>query len=97
MARRHSGIRCSRFAFVREAGMVQTPWFRSISVHAAPRASPERVAVSTRNSKASFTTGRAFDARTSCRSWRPQTPSSRRACKAYRGGPAWIAPTGTVR
>ena len=38
MARRHSGIRCSRFAFVREAGMVQTPWFRSISVHAAPRA-----------------------------------------------------------
>ena len=63
-ARRHSGTRCSRIAFVRGAGMVHTPSFRSISVQTAPRTSPVRVALSTRNSNASFTTGRAFDART---------------------------------
>ena len=63
-ARRLSGTRCSRFPFVRRAGMVHTPSSRSISVHAALRTSPERVAVSTSNSKASFTTGRVFDPRT---------------------------------
>ena len=35
--------------------MVHTPAARSTSAHSAPRTSPERVAVSTRNSKASFT------------------------------------------
>ena len=44
--------------------MVHTPSSRSTSVHTAPRTSPERVAVSTRNSNASFTTVLAFDART---------------------------------
>ena len=60
-ARRLSGTRCWRFTFVRGAGMVHTPSSRSISVHTALRTSPERVAVSTRNSKASFTTGPEFD------------------------------------
>ena len=52
-----------RFPFVRPSGIVHTLSFRSVSVHAALRTSPERVVVSTRNSNAGFTTGRAFDAR----------------------------------
>ena len=49
---------------MRGAGMVHRPAAPSISVQAALRTSPERVAVSTRNSKASFTIGRALDAPT---------------------------------
>ena len=44
--------------------MVQTPWSRFISVQTVPQTSPERVAVRTRNSKASLTAGFALDART---------------------------------
>jgi hypothetical protein len=40
-----SGTRCSRPAFIRLAGMVQTPASRSISLHCAPRTSPDRAAV----------------------------------------------------
>ena len=52
---------------MRLAGMVHTRAFVSISSHVAPRTSPERTAVSTRNSKASLTAadageGEAFQA-----------------------------------
>ena len=63
-ARRHSGTQCSRFPFVRGAGMLQTPSSRSISVQTVPLTSPERATGGTRNSKASFTAGFALDART---------------------------------
>ena len=56
---RHSGTRCSRFAFMRVAGTVQTPSLRSISDH-----SPQRAAVSTRNSKANRATGMSSVVRT---------------------------------
>ena len=42
MARRHSGTRCSRFAFIRAAGTVHTWSVVSISAHRAPRTSPHR-------------------------------------------------------
>ena len=42
-------------------GAAHTRFARSISVHAAPRTSPDRAAVSTRNSSASLTTGLAVD------------------------------------
>ena len=41
-ARPESGTRCSRFAFMRAAGMAQTPASRSISSHVARRTSPDR-------------------------------------------------------
>ncbi len=63
-ARRHSGTRCSRLAFMRDAGIAHTPAAASTSRHSAPRTSPERPAVSTRNSNASFTTARAPEPRT---------------------------------
>ena len=44
--------RCSRFPFIREAGMVHTS--PSISLHVAPRTSAVRAAVRTRNRNASF-------------------------------------------
>ena len=49
---------------MRVDGMAHTPAVRSISAHSAPRTSPERAAVNTRNSNASFTAGIACDART---------------------------------
>ena len=49
---------------MRVAGMVHTRPDVSISAHSAPRTSPHRAAVSTRNSKASLTTGAAPDSRT---------------------------------
>ena len=64
-ARRHSGTRCSRFAFIRAAEIVDTRPAVSISSHVASRTSPDRAAVSTRNSNASLTAGCAdLDART---------------------------------
>jgi hypothetical protein len=48
-----NGTRCSRPAFMRSAGIVQTFEIKSISDHLAPSASPERAAVRIRNSKAS--------------------------------------------
>ena len=48
-----SGTLCSRLDFMRAAGTVHVRASRSISSHRAPRTSPERAAVSTRNSKAS--------------------------------------------
>ena len=51
-ARSLSGTRCSRPAFIRRAGMVQTRASRSISLQRAPRTSPERVAVRMANSSA---------------------------------------------
>ncbi len=62
--RRDSGTRCSRFALVRMPGTVHTWSAVSISSYRAPRTSPDRAAVSTRNSNASLTAGNAFDART---------------------------------
>ena len=53
-ARFESGTRCSRFAFMRSAGTVHVAPARSISSQVALRTSPERAAVSTRNSSASF-------------------------------------------
>ena len=49
---------------MRVAGIVHTPAATSSSRHSAPRTSPERPVVSTRNSNASLTTGRARDPRT---------------------------------
>ena len=64
-ARPHSGTRCSRFAFIRAAEIVQTRPAMSISSHVASRTSPDRAAVSTRNSNASLIAGAAAaDART---------------------------------
>lgn len=51
MAADDSGTRCSFFAFIRSAGIDQMPRFKSISLHRAPRASPERAAVKIANSK----------------------------------------------
>ena len=45
------------FAFIRVAEMVHTWALVSISSHVASRTSPDRAAVSTRNSNASLTTG----------------------------------------
>ena len=45
------GTRCSIFAFIRLAGMVQIDLIKSISDHVAPRASPERTAVNITNRK----------------------------------------------
>ena len=56
-ARRQSGTRCSRFAFIRRAGTVHTRPATSISSHVASLTSAERAAVSTRNSNASLTAG----------------------------------------
>ena len=53
-ARGESGTRCSLPAFMRSAGIVHTAPSRSICSHRALRTSPERAAVSTRNSNASI-------------------------------------------
>ena len=53
-ARFDSGTRCSRFAFMRSASTVHVAPSRSISSQLALRTSPERDAVSIRNSSASF-------------------------------------------
>ena len=66
-ARADNGTRCSRPAFVRKAGTVQVAASGSISSHRAPRTSPERHAVNTRNSNASFVAGHVSDARTLAR------------------------------
>ena len=58
-ARRVRETRYSRFVFVRRAGMVRTPWYRSVSVHEVPRTSPPRAAVRTRSSNAKW----RFDSR----------------------------------
>ena len=63
-ARVDSGTRCSRFVFIRPAGMRHSRASRSISFHSAPRTSPLRHAVSTRNSNASAVAGSAPDPRT---------------------------------
>ena len=47
-----SGTRCSAFAFIRLAGIVQTAALKSISRQAAPIVSPVRAAVSMVNSRA---------------------------------------------
>ena len=62
-ARPHSGTRWSRFIFIRVAGMVHTWSAVSISSHAASRTSPDRAAVSTKNSNASVTAGGACTVR----------------------------------
>ena len=49
-ARPDRGNLCSFRAFMRSVGTVQTVVFRSISSHVARRTSPDRAAVSTRNS-----------------------------------------------
>ena len=56
-ARRLSGTRCSRFAFIRVAGTVHTAPAVSISSHVSSRTSPDRTAVSTGNPNASLTAG----------------------------------------
>ena len=64
-ARRHSGTRCSRFAFMRMAEIVHTEPVTSISSHVASHTSPDRAAVNTRNSTASLIASAAdSDART---------------------------------
>ena len=63
-ARHDSGTRCSRRPFIRFAGIVHSPPSMSISSHRVPRTSPDRQAVSTRNSVPSFTESRASDCRT---------------------------------
>ena len=59
-ARPHSGTRCSRFAFIRSP--TRRP--AAISAHRAPRTSPDRADVSTRNSNASLTAVVAPEAHT---------------------------------
>ena len=63
-ARPLSGTRCSRSAFMRAPGIVQTAVSGSISFQVAKRTSPERAAVSTRNSNASIAPGHAGALRT---------------------------------
>ena len=53
-ARPLNGTRCASRAFMRLAGMVQVAVSRSTSCHCAPRTSPDRHAVRTKNSKASL-------------------------------------------
>ena len=48
-----NGTRCARCTFIRSSGIAHTSVSRSISSHVAPRTSPERQAVSIRNSNAS--------------------------------------------
>ena len=52
---------------MRAAGMVQTPASRSISSHVARRTSPDRAAVTTRNSNARLVVTAAWEARTVAR------------------------------
>ena len=79
-ARPHSRTRCSRFAFMRGAGMVHTRSSMSISSHRAPRTSPERAVVSTRNSNTSLTIGRADEARTAATAAATFSCGSARMC-----------------
>ena len=60
-AQRHT---CSRFAFMRSAGTVQSAVARSTSSHVASRTSPDHAAINTWNSRASFVPIHARDART---------------------------------
>ena len=61
---RTSGTRCSRFIFMRMAGMVHTRPAVSTSVHSASRTSPHRAADSTRNSNARLAPGSLDEDRT---------------------------------
>ena len=63
-ARSVNGTRCSRPAFIRDPGIVHMRASASISSIVAPRTSPERAAVRTRNSKASLVAMNAPEART---------------------------------
>ena len=56
-----SGTRWGRLAFIRAAGTSQVAASQSISLHSAARTSTERLAVSTRNSKASLVGTSAVD------------------------------------
>ena len=58
-ARSDNGTRCALPAFMRSPGTVQTALSRSISSQVASRTSPDRIAVSVRNSNASFVVGHA--------------------------------------
>ena len=64
IAREASGTRCSRLAFMRSAGTIQTRPSRSTSDQRASRASPDRLAVKVTNANNSFAAGLAFDSRT---------------------------------
>ena len=59
-----SGTRWGRRAFIRAAGISHTNDFKSTSLQSAPLTSPERLAVSTRNSNASFVEMLAVDSLT---------------------------------
>ena len=59
-----SGTRCSRPAFILKAGTVHVRTSKSISDHVASRTSPERAAVNTRNSNASFAASLLLHSRT---------------------------------
>ena len=59
-----NGTRCSAPAFIRDAGTRHSPTSRSTSPHVAPRASPDRTAVSAVKLIAALTTGLAPDAST---------------------------------
>ena len=63
-ARNDNGTRCSRLCFILSAGIFHSAASRSISAQRAPRTSPDRHAVRTRNSKASLTATTASDCRT---------------------------------
>ena len=60
-----SGTRWGRLAFIRVAGISQVVSAQLISPHSAPRTSPDRLAVSIRNSKASLVGLSAVDSLTS--------------------------------
>ena len=79
-ARPESGTWRSRFAFMRAAGMVQTPASRSISSHVARRTSPDRAALSTRSSNARLVVTEAWEARTVARASATVPWGSARMC-----------------
>ena len=88
-ARPHSGTRWSRFIFIRVAGMVHTWSAVSISSHAASRTSPDRAAVSTKNSNASVTAAARLTSAPSRAPRRPPgaaTPAC--CCTMLRWGPS---------
>ena len=66
---------------MRAAGSVHIRPARSISAHSAPRVSADRAAVSTRNSNASFTAGRAPDLRTASTAAPTSRWGSARMCR----------------
>ena len=66
---------------MRAGGMAQTPAFRSISSHVARRTSPDRAAVSTRNSNARWVVTGAWEARTVARASATAPWGSARMCR----------------